>query len=109
MTRSNFKKIAVRIFMTLLGIAFILYGLSSLVLGVIGDKGIAVITDIRREGGERNEAKRGRYTYNISYTFQLPGGKNVNGLTKRIGKSIYPQTEVQSKTSINNFLILPFL
>lgn len=109
MKRSNFNKIAVRIFMTLLGVAFIFYGSASIVLGIIGEKGTAVITNIRREGGERNEAKGGRYTYNISYTFQLPGGKSVNGLTKRIGNAIYLKADGKSEAAVRYFSFFPFI
>ena len=108
MIRSNFKKIAVRILMTLLGVAFILYGSASIGLGVIGEKGTAVITHIRREGGERNEAKGGRYTYNISYTFQS-GGKSVNGFTKRIDNAIYLKADGKSKTSVRYFSFFPYI
>lgn len=94
--------------MTLMGVAFILYGLASIVLGVVGDKGTAVITDIRREGGERNEAKGGRYTYNISYTFQS-GGKSVNGLSKRIGNAIYLKADGKSKAPVRYFSFFPYI
>ena len=79
MAKPDFNNSIKRFFISLLGAAFIFYGLSTIVLGIVGVRGTAVITDIRREGGERNEVKRGRYTYNISFTFILPGGKAVNG------------------------------
>lgn len=69
--------IIARILITLLGIALVLMGVSQAILGFAGKSTSAVITDIRREGGERTDGKPGRYTYNISYTFTLPDGKEA--------------------------------
>ena len=103
------KKIVVRFFITLLGIAFIFWGLASMTLGYIGEKGTAVITNIRREGGERNEIQRGRYTYNISYTFNLPNGRSVNGLSKRIGDATFLKADGKSKASVRYFSFFPYI
>ena len=62
---------------------------AEIILGSAGTSASAVITDIRREGGERTDGKPGRYTDNISYKFALTDGKEVNGFTKRIGDSVY--------------------
>ncbi|MDP3912899.1 MAG: hypothetical protein Q8R96_04075 [Bacteroidota bacterium] len=78
-------------------------------MGFIGDKGTAVITDIRREGGERNEVKRGRYTYNISYTFTLPNGKSVNGFTRRIGSAVFLKADGKSKAAVKYFTFFPYI
>lgn len=59
MPKLNFKKKLPRLFITLLGVAFILWGLTDIMLGFFGKSAIAVITNIRREGGERNETIRG--------------------------------------------------
>lgn len=75
MRRTKSENYFFRILISLIGVAFIAWGLTTLALAFAGNKTTAVITDIRREGGERNEAKRGRYTYNTSYTFVLPNGK----------------------------------
>lgn len=109
MAKLIFKDIIKRFFITLIGVAFILYGLSNLLLGFIGESATAVITDIRREGGERNEVKRGRYTYNISYAFILPGGKTVNGVTKHIGDAVYLKADGKSKVSVRYFSFFPAL
>jgi len=109
MTKFSFKDFIKRFFITLIGVAFILYGLSTLLLGFMGERATAVITDIRREGGERNEVKRGRYTYNISYTFVLPNGKNVNGVTKYIGDAVYLKADAKSKVSVRYFSFFPAL
>ncbi|MDO9258208.1 MAG: hypothetical protein Q7U54_22035 [Bacteroidales bacterium] len=98
-----------RILITLIGVAFIAWGLTTLALGFVGTKATALITDIRREGGERNEVKRGRYTYNISYTFILPGGKTVNGVTKYIGDAVYLKADGKSKVPVRYFSFFPAL
>ena len=79
------RKLLPRIFITLLGAALILWGAGKIALGIISEPEKAVITHIRREGGELTDIKPGRYTYNISYTFTLPDGKEINGFTKQIG------------------------
>ena len=71
------KGLLPRILITLLGFGLIFMGMSQAILGFAGKSALAVITDIRREGGERAEAVSNRYTYNISYPFTLPGGKEV--------------------------------
>jgi hypothetical protein len=87
---------AARILISLLGVSFILWGVTAVVLGYAGESATAVITHIRREGGERADGKSNRYTYNISYTFNLPDGKGINGISKKIGSSVYrlPETSL---------------
>jgi len=97
----------IRFFLSLLGFAFIAWGLTTVALGLFGEKETAVITDIRREGGERNEVKRGRYTYIISYTFTLPGGKNVSGSTRQIGDAVFLKADGKSKTAVRYFSFFP--
>jgi len=109
MTKPKSSKLPTRIFITLLGFAFIVWGLSTIALGFIGNDRTAVITDIRREGGERNEVKRGRYTYNISYTFTLPNGKSVNGFTKTVGNAIYLKADGKSKVAVKYFSFFPYI
>jgi hypothetical protein len=65
------RKLLPRILIALLGTALILWGAGRIALGIIGEPETAIITHIRREGGERTDGKSGRYTYNISYTFTL--------------------------------------
>ena len=97
----------IRFFLSLLGFAFIVWGLTTVALGLFGEKETAVITDIRREGGERNEVKGGRYTYNISYTFTLPGGKNISGYSKLIGNAVFLKADGKSKTAVRYFSFFP--
>ncbi len=109
MAKSKIKIIITRFFITLLGVAFILWGLSTILLGIYGEKTAAVITSIRREGGERNEIIRGQYTYNISYSFKLPDGKSVDGYTKRIGDAVYLKADGKSRAFVRYLSFFPFI
>jgi len=109
MAKPKLSKLPARIFITLLGFAFIVWGLATITLGLIGNNATALITDIRREGGERNEVKRGSYTYNISYTFTLPNGKSVNGFTKTIGNAIYLKADGKSKAPVKYLSFFPYI
>jgi hypothetical protein len=97
------RKLLPRIFITLLGAALILWGAGKIALGIIGEPETATITHIRREGGERNDIKPGQYTYNISYTFALPDGKEINGFTKKIGDSVYLKADGTSTVRVRYF------
>ena len=105
--RSN--KVFPRILISLLGAGFILWGISVIALDILGEKTTAVITNIRREQGERNEAIRGRYTYIISYRFTLPDGKTVDGYTRKIGNSVYLKADGKSVRVVRYFSHLPFI
>ena len=48
MAKSIDSNIVMRIFLTLLGIALILWGVGTVVLGVIGEKDTAVIANVRK-------------------------------------------------------------
>jgi hypothetical protein len=75
--------ITARILISLLGAAFIVWGAGLIALGTVGERTNAVITAVRREGGERNNGKSGQYLYNIGYTFTLPDGRKINGISKK--------------------------
>ena len=109
MAKSKFSKLLTRFFITLLGIAFIAYGISTVMLGFLGDEATAVITSIRRELGERDEMIRGRYTYNISYTFTIPNGESVSGNTKRVGDATYLKADGKSKRAVKYFSSFPYI
>lgn len=96
-----------RILITLIGAGFIAWGLTTLALGFFGTNANAVITDIRREGGERNEVNRGRYTYLMSYSFVLSDGKKVNGVSRYIGDSVYLKADGKSKIPVRYFSFFP--
>ena len=103
------KELIPRVLITLLGICLILMGMFQAILGITGKSAPAVITNIRREGGERAEAVPNRYTYNISYTFTLPDGKEVNGFTKHIGDSIYLKADGTSAVRVRYFSAFPYI
>ncbi|MEA5003548.1 MAG: hypothetical protein VB081_08625 [Christensenella sp.] len=102
------RKLLPRIFITLLGAALILWGAGKIALGIIGEPEKAVITHIRREGGELTDIKPGRYTYNISYTFTLPDGKEINGFTKQIGDGVYLKADGTSTVQIRYLPGFPY-
>jgi len=100
--------VAKRILITLLGIALIIYGVGMAMLGFVGTRAIAVITSIRRQGGERDEAVPGRYTYSIGYRFALPDGRIVDGSTTRIGDSVYVKATGTSTAPVRYFAFFPY-
>lgn len=103
------KGLIPRILITLLGIGLIFMGMTQAILGFTGKSASAVITGIRREGGERTDGKPGRYTYNISYTFTLPDGKEVDGFAKYIGDSVYLKADGTSTARVRYFPAFPFI
>jgi len=107
--KKNVSGFIIRIMMTLLGVAFILWGVSSALSGFIGEEAAALITDIRREGGERTDGRSGRYTYNISYSFSLPDSRIVNGFSKKIGDSVYIKAAGKSMTKGRYFSFFPYI
>lgn len=109
MAKLKGNNIFMRIFITFLGVAFILWGIGTLVLGVIGERDTAVITSIRRQGGERNDGKPGRYTYQMGYTFILPSGKKVDGSAIKIGSSIYLKPNGKSTVQVRYLKGMPFI
>lgn len=102
-------KILPRVLISLLGIALILFGLSHIILGFAGKSTSAVITSIRREGGERAEVIPGRYTYNIGYTFTLPDGTLIDGFTKKISNAGYIKPDGKSTTRIRYLPDFPYI
>lgn len=102
------RKLLPRILITLLGTALILWGAGKIALGIIGEPETATITHIRREGGERSDVKPGRYTYNISYTFTLSDGKEIDGVTKQIGDGAYRKADGKSTVQIRYLPGFPY-
>jgi len=107
--KSGSYKFLPRIIISLLGAGFIIWGASTIALGILGQRTTAVITNVRREQGERNEAIRGRYTYIISYRFTLPEGKSVDGYTRKIGNSVFLKADGKSVRAVRYFRHLPFI
>lgn len=89
MCKLNVNKKSGSTFVIFIAIMFILFGLARIWLGFIGEKDMALITNIRRQGGERNDTIPNRYTYSISYSFTLPDGAKIHGSTYKIGNSVY--------------------
>lgn len=83
------KKIAGKFLITIIGLLLILYSFSSALLGIAGNDSMAVITDVRREGGELPLAKSGKYMYNMSYEFELPNGEIFYGYSKKVSDGVY--------------------
>lgn len=96
-----------RIFISNLGIALILWALGAVALGIFGEREMAVITNIRRQGGERNEAIPERYTYVISYRFKLQNGKEIDGFIYKIGDAIYTKVSKNAKANVRYFKSIP--
>ena len=103
------RKLLPRIFITLLGMALLLWGVGRIALGIIGEPETAIITHIRREGGERTDGKPGRYTYNISYTFTLPNGEIIDGSTKQIGDAVYLKADGTGRIAVWYFKTMPYI
>jgi hypothetical protein len=82
-------------------VIFIAFGLIRISLGFIGEKEVAVITDIRRQGGERDDPKPNRYNYAVGYSFTLPDGKKINGSTYKIGDSVYIKIKNSNAGMVN--------
>ncbi|MGE4560293.1 MAG: hypothetical protein AB7E77_08830 [Desulfobulbus sp.] len=96
-----------RVFIVLIGLLFIGWGLLSVGLGLFGERGEAVITHIRREGGERDETIRGRYTYALTYAFTLPDGRRIEGTTKKIGGAVYFKATGAAGKPVRYFAFFP--
>jgi len=83
-----------------IAVMLILFGLLHVSLGFIGEKDTAFITNIRRQGGERNESVPNRYTYAVSYSFTLPDGKEIDGFTYKIGNSVYVKVSKSNMSTV---------
>ena len=91
------KKYASRVIITLIGAQLFLMSIVWGMLGILGEKNTGLITDVRREMGERTDSKPGSYTYSIGYCFKLPDGELVYGYGKEISDGVYikkPNTSV---------------
>lgn len=78
-----------RVLITLVGISLLTWGLCTVVLGLVGEETTAVITHVRREGGERDDGRSGRYTHILSYTFHMPDGRSIDGFAREISNGAY--------------------
>jgi hypothetical protein len=81
------NKLLPLILITLLGLALIVMGTSRIMLGFAGERASGIVTSIRREGGDRDEAVPNRYSYSVGYEFVLDDGTIIPGNTKVIGSA----------------------
>lgn len=112
-------KQGVKLFVILIGIASILWGISLIFLGFYGISTPAQNVHTRRILGQRNETIPNQYTYSIAYEFITHDGKLISGHTQSIGNSYsvktprhitylksYPQLNApQENTGISSFPI----
>lgn len=103
------RDILFRILLSLLGAAFVLWGIGSLALGVFGEQDMAVITSVRRQGGERTDGKPGRYTYSIGYTFTLPNGRKIDSSATKIANAVYLKADGASLAPVRYFKFAPYI
>ncbi|WP_448871604.1 hypothetical protein [Desulfobulbus propionicus] len=101
--------LAGRMLISLIGLMFLVWGILSVGLGLFGAKAEAVLTYIRREGGERNEVIRGRYTYAVAYAFVLPDGRRIEGTTKKIGGAVYLKATGTAIRPVRYYAFFPAL
>lgn len=109
MLRNKTRKKSGSLFIIFIAIMLIIFGMVRVTLGFIGEKDTAIITSIRRQGGERNDPVPNRYNYSIGYTFTLPDGKKVDGFTYKIGNAVYVKVSGSntSTTTIRYLTALP--
>lgn len=107
----NVSKRSGSFFIILIAVMLVSFGLLRITLGFFGEKDTAMITHIRRQGGERNEATPNRYTYTISYTFTTSEGDKIDGFTYAIGSSIYMKLSGSSQVTapVRYFKVQPRL
>ena len=81
------KKIATTLLLTLIGLILITYAVGAPLLKLFGTRTMGTITDVRRQGGERDETIRNQYNYGVGYHFTLPDGRRIEGGATVVGKS----------------------
>lgn len=103
------KSLVGRALITFIGFAFLIWGICLVTLGIFGEDATAVLTSIRRQGGERNESVPGRYTYSIGYTFTLPDNQQIDGTATIISSALYTKVEGNSTIMICYLSALPWI
>ena len=103
------RKMIPRILLTILGAALIALGIGRLALGVVGEQGTAVITSIRRQGGEITAGRSGRYIYQVGYSFRLPDGHSVDGWETRVGDAGHVKADGKSTMLVRYLKALPLV
>lgn len=72
----------------LVGLIAFVWGGALMVLGFAGESATPRHVQVRRTGGERDEATPNRYTYSIGYEFVTRDGAVVSGQAQAIGNSV---------------------
>lgn len=83
---------AIRVFVFLIGIGALAWGGALLALGLAGNSAAPRNVQVRRVGGERDEATPNRFTYAVSYEFLTHDGTLVSGRTQVVGGSSSART-----------------
>ena len=81
------KKIAAKLFLGFIGLLLVTYAVGAPMLKFFGTRTMGVITDVRRQGGERDETIRNQYNYGVGYYFILPDGRRIEGGATVVGTS----------------------
>lgn len=102
------KKAIPKVFLIFIGIMLSLYAMMMPLLSVIGERTEGMITVVRREGGERNEAVHNRYSYSVGYEFLLDDGTVISGNTKVIGNA-YNAGISKGQALIRYLKVFPYL
>ena len=89
-----------------IGLLFVLRGLSLLLIGAFGQSSPALNVTVRRQGGERAETVPNRYTWVMSYDFKTRDGILVSGFTQNVGSS---HSSGQALRNISYLTAFPFI
>lgn len=81
------KNAATKLFLILIGLTLVTYAVGAPLLKVFGNRAMGTITDVRRQGGERNETKRSQYDYGVGYHFTVPDGRRIEGGATVVGSA----------------------
>lgn len=98
-----------RVLLFILGIGFVVWGAAVAGLAFFGTETSAVITSIRREGGQHPGSIPNRYTYNVHYSFTTTSGTVKSGFSKKVGSAFYSNSGGKSSTTIVYYPALPFV
>lgn len=107
--KHQYRPIWGRLLLAIIGAMILMWGSTTVLLGLIGTRDTATITSIRRQGGQRNEVIPNRYTYSIGYTFEPPDGRTIDGTTTHVGSPIYSKASGNSTQPVRYFAAWPYI
>lgn len=81
------KQAATRLFLVLMGLLLATYAVLAPTLKIVGVRTTGIITEVRRQHGERREAVPNRYEYGIGYHFTLSDGRKIHGVATIVGNA----------------------